>query len=115
MRGEGVCEVLVEERRNDERVIRKSCFRHHAIDLRLAGEVGNVESAAADRFDIRQRGPDKVVHAGSFRGAYRCHPLRELVGALFPKVRDQENTVRNCERRLKGVRTVQVSADHFVG
>ncbi len=90
LRSKGVCEVLVEERRNDERMIRKPCFCHDAIDLRLASEVGNVESAAADRFDIRQRGPDKVFHAGSFRGEYRCRPLRELVGALFPKVGDQE-------------------------
>src|SRR6185295_1366835 len=115
LRGKGLCEVLVEERRNDERVIRKPCFRHDAIKLRLASEVGNVESAAADRFDIRQRGPDKMFHAGSFRGAYRCRPLRELVGALFPKVSDQENTVCTCERRLKGVRTVQVCSDHLVG
>src|SRR5258708_31924463 len=96
-------------------MIRKPCLRHDAIDLSLASEMRNVESAAGDRFDIRQRGPDKVFHAGSLRGAYGCRPLRELVGALFPKVRDQENTVCACERRLKGVRTVQVCADHFVG
>src|SRR6266849_7453673 len=56
-----------------------------------------------------------MFHASSFRGAYRCRPLRELVGALFPKVGDQENTVCTGERRLKGVRTVQVCDDHFVG
>jgi hypothetical protein len=114
LRGKRVCEVLVEKRRNDERMIRKPCVRDHAIDLRLTSEVGNVESAAADRFDIWQRGPDKVFHAGSFRGAYRCRSLRELVGALFPKVSDQKNAVCTCERRLKGVRTVQICSDHFV-
>jgi hypothetical protein len=31
--------------------------------------VGNVELAAADRFDIGQRRPDQVLHIGVFGGA----------------------------------------------
>jgi|SRR5205823_5442596 len=36
LRSHGASEVLVEERRDDERMIRKRRFRDHAIDLRLA-------------------------------------------------------------------------------
>ena len=71
LRSHGACEVLVEERRDDERMIRKPRFCDQAIDLRLDRKVGNVEPAAADCLDIRQRGPDKVFHGGSFRSAYR--------------------------------------------
>jgi len=35
--------------------MRKPGFLHYPIDLGLAGKVQNVELAAADRFDIRQR------------------------------------------------------------
>src|SRR5438132_4753438 len=63
LRSHGACEVLVEERRDDECMIRKPRFRDHAIDLRLASKVGNVELTAADRFDVRQRGPDYVFDA----------------------------------------------------
>src|SRR5467141_1013158 len=82
LRSHGACEVLVEERRDGERMIRKPRFRDHAIDLRLASKVGNVEFTAADRFDIRQCGPDKVLNPRSFGRAYRRRSLREFVGAL---------------------------------
>src|SRR5216683_2619250 len=85
LRSHGACEVLVEERRDDERMIRKPRFRDHAIDLRLASKVRNVEFTAADRFDIRQCGPDKVFNPRSFGCAYRRRSLREFVGALLPK------------------------------
>src|SRR4029077_21008294 len=55
LRSHGACEVLVEERRDDERMIRKPRFRDHAINLRLASRVRHIEPAAADRFYIRQR------------------------------------------------------------
>src|SRR5437870_4732184 len=45
--------VPVVERRDDERMVRKPGFPHYPIDLRFAGKVGNVESAAADCFYIR--------------------------------------------------------------
>ena len=62
-------EVLVVKRRDDERVMRKpGCF-NDPIDVGLAGRVGNVELAAADRFDIGQRRPDQVLHIGVFGGA----------------------------------------------
>src|SRR3989454_9465426 len=43
LRSHGACEVLVEERRDGERIICKPRFRDHAIDLRLFSKVGNVE------------------------------------------------------------------------
>src|SRR6266571_2537557 len=82
LRSHGACEVLAEERRDDERMIRKPRFRDHAIDLRLGSKVGNVEFTAADRFDIRQCGPDKVFNPRSFGRPYRRRSLREFVGAL---------------------------------
>src|SRR5713226_3529353 len=46
--------ILVVERRDDERMMRKPGFLHDPIYLGLAGKVRHVELAAADRFDIRQ-------------------------------------------------------------
>src|SRR5258706_16071433 len=85
LRSQGAGEVLVEERCDDERMIRKPRFRDHAIDLRLASKVGNVEFTAADCFYIWQCGPDKVCNPGSFGRAYRRRSLREFVGALQPR------------------------------
>ena len=46
---------LVVHRRDDERMMRKPGFLHYPINLGLAGKVGNVELAAADRLYIRKR------------------------------------------------------------
>src|SRR4030088_2773316 len=56
----GACEILVEERSDDESMVRKPRFRDYRINPGLVGKVRNVELAAADRFDVRQRGPDKM-------------------------------------------------------
>src|SRR6185436_18042681 len=55
LRSHGDSKVLVEERRDDKRMIRKPRVLDHRIDLGLAGKVRNVERAAADPFDVRQR------------------------------------------------------------
>jgi len=55
LRSKNVHKVLVVERCDDERMIRKPGFPDYTIDLGLAVKVGNVELAAADRFYIRQR------------------------------------------------------------
>src|SRR5258708_19197699 len=60
LRTENAQKILVVERRDDERMMRKPGFLHQPIDLGFAGKVRNVELGAADRFGIRQRGPDKV-------------------------------------------------------
>jgi hypothetical protein len=46
--------------RDDERVMREPGFLYDPINPGPAGKVGNVELPAADRFYIRQSGPDKV-------------------------------------------------------
>src|SRR4029434_3131124 len=51
---EGARKILVVERGDDEGVILKPAILHYPIDFGLAGKVGNVELAAADRFYIRQ-------------------------------------------------------------
>jgi hypothetical protein len=55
LRSKNAHKVLVVEGRDDERVMLKPGFLDYPINLRLAGKVGNVELAAADRFYIRQR------------------------------------------------------------
>ena len=85
LRSESAHKILVVARRDDERMMRKPGFLHDPINLGLAGKVGNVELAAADRFDIRQRGPDKVFDAGILGSAYRRRCLLELVGACLPE------------------------------
>src|SRR6266404_9850081 len=54
VRTKGASKVLVVERRDDEGVILKPAILHYSIDFCLAGKVGNVELATADRFYIRQ-------------------------------------------------------------
>src|SRR5258705_8642577 len=55
LRTKNAYEILVVEGRDDKRMVRKPGFLHDPIDLGLAGKVGNVEGAAADRFYIGQR------------------------------------------------------------
>ncbi len=54
LRSNGARKILVVERGDDEGVILKSAILHYPIDFGLAGKVGNVELATADRFYIRQ-------------------------------------------------------------
>src|SRR5258708_9718029 len=65
LRSKNADKILIVERRDDERMIRKPGFFHYPINSGLVGKVRNVELAAADRFHIRQRGPDKVFNAAS--------------------------------------------------
>src|ERR1700730_2413539 len=55
LRSKSVHEVLVVKRRDDERMMREPRFLHYPINLGLAGKVGNVALAAADRFYISHR------------------------------------------------------------
>src|SRR6267143_2901273 len=54
VRSNGARKILVVERGDDEGVILKPTILHYPIDFGLAGKVGNVELATADRFYIRQ-------------------------------------------------------------
>src|SRR5258708_38963966 len=88
LRSKNADKVLIVERRDDERMIRKPGFFHYPINPGLAGKVGNVELAAADSLYIRQRGPDKVSDTGILGGAYRSGCLLDLVGTFSPKISD---------------------------
>src|ERR1700687_5544434 len=88
LRSKNADKVLIVERRDDQRMIRKPGFFHYPISLGLAGKMGNVKLASADRFHIRQRGPDKVFDTGILGGAYRSGCLLDLVGTLFPRISD---------------------------
>src|ERR1700687_1292858 len=90
LRSKNADKVLIVERRDDKRMIRKPGFFHYPINLGLAGEMGNVELTAADCFHIRQRGPDKVLDARILGGAYRTRRLLDLVGTFFPNISDQK-------------------------
>src|SRR5580700_5836507 len=87
-RSKNAHKILVVHRRDDKRMIRKPRVLDHPIYLRLAGKVGNVELASADRFHIRQRGPDKVFDTSILRGAYRSGCLLAFVGTFLPKISD---------------------------
>src|SRR6266853_1771366 len=88
LRSKNADKVLIVERRDDERMIRKPGFFHYPINLGLAGKVGNVELAAADSLYIRQRGPDKVFDTGILGSVYRSGCLLDLVGTFFPQISD---------------------------
>src|SRR2546423_13653054 len=93
LRSKNAHKVPVVERRDDERMMREPGFLHDPINPGLTGKVGNVEPAAADRFDIRQRGPDKVLDTGFLGNAYRRRRLLELVDTCFPKIGDQKDAI----------------------
>src|SRR2546426_6658911 len=88
LRSKNAGKILIVERRDGERMIRKPSFFHYPINLGLAGKMRNVKLASADRFHIRQRGPDKVFDTGILGGAYRSGCLLDLVGTCFPKISD---------------------------
>jgi hypothetical protein len=69
-------------------MVYKPRFLDYAINLGLARKVRNVELAAADRFYIGQRRPDKVADTSILGGAYRSGRLLDLVATLFPKIGD---------------------------
>src|SRR5258706_147471 len=75
LRSKNADKVLIVERRDDERTIRKPGFFHYPINLGLTSKVGNVKLAFADRFDVRQRGPYKVLDAGILGGMCRSRCL----------------------------------------
>src|SRR5712675_605346 len=106
LRSEKAHKILVVARRDDERMMREPGFLHDPINLGLAGKVGNVEFAAADRFYIRQRGPDKVFDTGILGSAYRHPCLLELVGTVFPCIGDEKHPMCPFKCSFKGFRTV---------
>src|SRR5258708_20260218 len=88
LRSKNADKVLIVERRDDERMIRKRGFFHYPINLGLAGKMRNVKLASADRFHIRHRGPDKVFETGILACAYPLGCLLDLVGTFFPQISD---------------------------
>src|SRR5438552_16312051 len=115
LRGEKAHKILVVARRDDERMMREPGFLHDPINLGLAGKVGNVELAAADRFYIRQRGPDKVFNPCILGSAYRRPCLLELIGTFFPEIGDQKDAICAFECSFECFRAVQISFDDLVG
>src|SRR6266404_3999196 len=106
LRCEKAHKILVVARRNDERMMREPGFLHDPINLGLAGKVGNIEPAAADRFYVRQRGPDKVLDTGFLGSAYRRRCLLGLVWTCFPEIGDQKNAMYSFKCSFKGFRSV---------
>jgi hypothetical protein len=93
----------------------KPGFFQYPINLGLAGKMGNVKLASADRFHIRQRGPDNVFDTGILGGAYRSGCLLDLVATFFPKISDQKYAMRPFQCCRKGFGAIQVRLDDFAG
>src|SRR6266850_288690 len=74
LRSHGACEVLVEERRDDECMIRKP----RVLDYRI---------------DLRQRGPDNMFDAGIPGSLHRGGSLLALVGSFQRRRGDEKYTV----------------------
>jgi len=79
-------EVLIKERRDHEGVVRESSLAHDAVDLCFVGEMRDMELAAADGLDIRQRRPDEVPDTGIFRRVNGRECLLALVRARSRKL-----------------------------
>ena len=106
LRSEKAHKILVVARRDDERMMREPGFLHDPINLGLAGKVGDVELTAADRFYIRQSGPDKVFDTGIPGSAYRRPCLLELVDTCFPEIGDQKDAIGAFECSFECFRAV---------
>jgi len=115
LRSKNADKVLIVERRDDERMIRKPGFFHYPINLGLAGKMGNVKLAAANRFYIRQRGPDEVLDAGILGGMYRSPCLLQFVRSVLLEVGYQKYTIRPFKCWLKRFGAIQVRLNDFVG
>src|SRR5690349_17770585 len=90
LRTKNADKVLIVERRDNERVIRKSGFSHYSINFSLTSKVGDIKLAFANCFDVRQRGPDKMLDAGIFRGAYGGACLLQFVRTVLLEVGHQK-------------------------
>src|SRR4029077_3934730 len=106
LRSKNAHKVLVVERRDDERMIRKLRFLDYRINPGLAGKVGSIELAAADRFYIRQRGPDKVFDTGILGSAYGGGYLLELVATFFQRIGNQKDAMCPFKCSFEGFRLV---------
>src|ERR1700676_91811 len=115
LRTKNADKVVIVERRDDERMIRKPGFFHYPINLGLAGKMGNVKFAAANRFHIRQRGPDEVLDAGILGGMYRSRCLLQFVRSVLLEVGYQKYAVRPCKGSFKRFGVIQVNLNDFVG
>src|SRR6266581_3674492 len=83
LRRKSAHKILVVERRDDKRVRRKPCRLDDRINPGLACKVGNVDLTPADRFYIRQRGPNQMFDLGILGSAYRRGCLLTLIGTLL--------------------------------
>ena len=101
-------QILIEERRDHECVVRESGLPHDAVALCFVREMRDIEFAAADRLHIWQRRPDEVLNAGNFRCVNRRGRLGALVRACFPRVRHQKDPVCSGKRDFQCVRTIQI-------
>jgi hypothetical protein len=107
--------VLIVERRDDERMIRKPGFSHYAVNLGLTSKVGNVKLAFADGFDVWQRGPDQVFDAGIPGGVYGSGGLLQFGRSVLLEVGYQKYAMRPTKCGCQGFGTIQVCFDDFVG
>src|ERR1700719_3835366 len=115
LRTKNAAKVLIVERRDHERIIRKPGFFHDPINLGLASEMRNVKLASADCFHIRQRGPDKVFDAGILGRAYRSRCLLQFLRSVLLEVGYQKYAMRPFKCWLKCFGAIQVRFDDFVG
>ena len=115
LRTKNAGKVLIVERRDDERVIRKPSFFHYPVDFGLAGEMGNMKLGAANRFHIRQRGPDEVLDAGILCGTYRSRCLLQFVRSVLLEVGYQKYAMRPFKCWLESFGAIQVSFNNFLG
>src|SRR6202030_1359607 len=81
----------------------------------LAGEMGNVKFALADRFHVRQRRPDKVLDAGILGGVHGSGCLLQFLRSALLKIGYQEYAMRPSKCWLQGFGALQVRFNDFVG
>src|SRR5690349_19826042 len=104
--GQSADKILVVEGSDDERMIREPRVHDYPINLGLTREVKHVELAAANRFHVRQRGPNEVFDIVILGSAYRRDRLLEFICTLFPEISDQENAMHAVKCSLEGFRPI---------
>ena len=85
------------------------------VHLGLFGEVTDIVLAAADRFDIWERRPDKVLHARFLRGVNHRLGLCDLISAArLPEIGNEENAIGTAQGGCQRFGAVHVCFDDLV-
>jgi hypothetical protein len=99
----------------NERVTSEARRLDGSVDVRLAREVGHLETTMGELVRIRERGPDQVLDPCSASGLDGGSGYLELACLYlwFPEVGDDECPMGAVESRTQAVRLEEIRLDEL--